>query len=135
MLFTLIDDRDAWMKFFEYFDLVQKIEDATHTNIERLANALSIKFYDISNHALSCELYEEGDVGRSVQFTIDGIMCEARFYATGREELDDSFVEYFIPINNTECLDRVGMSVWLKFIDSETDRVLLNLGEIKSKNK
>lgn len=102
MLFTLIDDRDAWMKFFEYFDLVQKIEDATHTNIERLANALSIKFYNISNRGLSCELYEEGDAGGGVQFTIDGIICEARFYATGSEELDDSFVEYFIPINNTE---------------------------------
>lgn len=50
MLFTLIDDRDAWMKFFEYFDLEQKIEDATHTNIERLANALSIKFYDIRHN-------------------------------------------------------------------------------------
>ena len=135
MLFTLIDDRDAWLKFFEYFDLVQKIKDATHTNIERLANALSIKFYDVSNHGLSCELYEEGDAGRSVQFTIDDIICEARFYATGSEELDDIFVEYFIPINNTECLDRVGMSVWLKFIDSETDNVLLDLGEIKSKNK
>lgn len=91
MLFTLIDDRDAWMKFFEYFDLVQKIEDATHTNIERLANALSIKFYDISNHRLSCELYEEGNAGGGVQFTIDDIICEARFYATGSEELDDSF--------------------------------------------
>lgn len=135
MLFTLIDDRDAWMKFFEYFDLEQKIEDATHTNIERLANALSIKFYDISNHGLSCELYEEGDTGCGVQFTIDDIVCEARFYAAGSEELDDSFVEYFIPINNTECLDRVGMSVWLKFIDAETDKVLLDLGEIKSKNK
>lgn len=135
MLFTLIGDRDAWLKFFEYFDLVQKIEDATHTNIERLANALSIKFYDISNHGLSCELYEEGDAGGGVQFTIDDIICEARFYATGSEELDDSFVEYFIPINNTECLDRVGMSVWLKFIDSETGKVLFDLGEIKSKNK
>lgn len=135
MLFTLIDDRDAWMKFFEYFDLVQKIEDATHTNIERLANALSIKFYDISNHGLSCELYEEGDVGGGVQFTIDDIICEARFYATGSEELDDSFVEYFIPINNTECLDRVGMSVWLTFYDEETNDVLLELEEMQSKNK
>lgn len=135
MLFTLIDDRDAWMKFFEYFDLVDQIEDATYLTVERLADELAKQFYDISNHGLSCELYEEGDVGCSVQFTIDDIVCEARFYATGSEELDDSFVEYFIPINNTECLDRVGMSVWLKFIDSETDRVLLDLGEIKSKNK
>lgn len=135
MLFTLIDDRDAWMKFFEYFDLVQKIEDTTHTNIEKLANALSIKFYDISNHGLSCELYEEGDTGCAVRVTIDNVICEARFYATGSEEIDDVFVEYFIPINNTECLDRVGMSVWLKFIDAETDKVLLDLGEIKSKNK
>ena len=135
MIFTLIDDRDAWMKFFEYFDLVDQIEDATYLTVERLANALSIKFYDISNHGLSCELYEEGDAGRGIQFTIDDIVCEARFYATGSEELDDSFVEYFTPINNTECLDRVGMSVRLKFIDSETDKVLLDLGEIKSKNK
>ena len=135
MLFTLIDDRDAWMKFFEYFDLEQKIKDATCLDIERLADALATEFYDVSNHGLSYELYEEGDAGRGVQFTIDDIICEARFYATGSEEIDDSFVEYFIPINNTECLDRVGMSVWLKFIDSETDKVLLDLGEIKSKNK
>lgn len=81
MLFTLIGDRDAWMKFFEYFDLVQKIEDATHTNIERLANALSIKFYDISNHGLSCELYEEGDAGYSVQFTINESFGIAPFAA------------------------------------------------------
>lgn len=135
MLFTLIDDRDTWMKFFEYFDLEQKIKDAACLDIERLANALATEFYDVSNHGLSCELYEEGDAGRGIQFTIDDIVCEARFYATGSEELDDSFVEYFIPINNTECLDRVGMSVWLKFIDSKTDKVLLDLGEIKSKNK
>ena len=135
MLFTLIDDRDAWMKFFEYFDLVDQIEDATYLPAERLADELAKQFYDISNHGLSCELYEEGDAGRGIQFTIDDIVCEARFYATSSEELDDSFVEYFIPINNTECLDCVGMSVWLKFIDAETDRVLLDLGEIKSKNK
>ena len=135
MLFTLIDDRDSWLKFFEYFDLVDQIEDATYLTVERLADELAKQCYDISNHGLSCELYEEGDVGRGVQFTIDDIICEARFYATGSEELDDVFVEYFIPINNTECLDRVGMSVWLKFIDSETDKVLLDLGEIKSKNK
>ena len=135
MLFTLIDDRDAWMKFFEYFDLADQIEDATYLTVERLADELAKQFYDISNHGLSCELYEEGDAGRGVQFTIDDIICEARFYATGSEGLDDSFVEYFTPINNTECLDRVGMSVWLKFIDAETDKVLLDLGEIKSKNK
>lgn len=135
MLFTLIDDRDAWMKFFEYFDLEQKIKDATCLDIERLADALAAEFYDVSNHGLSCELYEEGDTGYTVRVTVTGVICEARFYATGSEELDDSFVEYFIPINNTECLDRVGMSVWLKFIDSETDKVLLDLGEIKSKNK
>lgn len=135
MLFTLIDDRDSWMKFFEYFDLEQKIKDATRLDIERLADALATEFYDVSNHGLLCELYEEGDTGCTVHVTIDNVICEARFYTTGSEELDDSFVEYFIPINNAECLDRVGMSVWLKFIDAETDKVLLDLGEIKSKNK
>lgn len=123
------------MKFFEYFDLEQKIKDATRLDIERLADALATEFYDVSNHGLLCELYEEGDTGCTVHVTIDNVICEARFYTTGSEELDDSFVEYFIPINNTECLDRVGMSVWLKFIDAETDKVLLDLGEIKSKNK
>lgn len=77
MLFTLIDDRDAWMKFFEYFDLEQKIKDATCLDIERLANALATEFYDVSNHGLSCELYEEGDAGRGIQFTIDDIICDA----------------------------------------------------------
>ena len=135
MLFTLIDDRDARMKFFEYFDLVQKIEDATHTNIERLADALATEFYDVSNHGLSCELYEEGDTGCAVRVTIDNVICEARFYVTGSEEIDDVFVEYFILINNTECLDRVGMSVWLTFYDEETNDVLLELEEMQSKNK
>lgn len=135
MLFTLIDDRDAWMKFFEYFDLEQKIKDATCLDIERLADALATEFYDVSNHGLSCELYEEGDTGYTVRVTVTGVICEARFYATGSEEIDDGFVEYFMPMDNTECLDRVGMSVWLKFIDAETDKVLLDLGEIKSKNK
>ena len=135
MLFTLIDDRDSWMKFFEYFDLEQKITSATRIEIERLADALATEFYDVSNHGLSCELYEEGDVGRGIQFTIDDIICEARFYATGSEELDDDFVEYFMPIDNTECLDRVGMSVWLTFYDEETNDTLLELGEMQSKNK
>ena len=63
MLFTLIDNRDTWMKFFEYFDLEQKIKDATCLDIERLADALATEFYDVSNHGLSCELYEEGDAG------------------------------------------------------------------------
>ena len=135
MLFTLIDDRDAWMKFFEYFDLEQKITNATHIEIERLADALATEFYDMSNHALSYELYEEGDTGRTVRVTIDNVICEARFYATGSEEIDDVFVEYFIPINNTECLDRVGMSVWLTFYNEETNDVLLELGEMQSKNK
>lgn len=135
MLFTLIDERDAWMKFFEYFDLVQKIKDATCLDIERLADALATEFYDVSNHGLSCELYEEGDTGCTVRVTIDNVICEARFYATGSEELDDVFVEHFIPINNTECLDRVGMSVWLTFYDEETNDVLLELEEMQSKNK
>lgn len=135
MLFTLIDDRDAWMKFFEYFDLEQKIKDATCLDIERLADALATEFYDVSNHGLSYELYEQGNTGYTVRVVIDGVACEARFYATGSEEIDDDFIVYFMPIDNTECLDRVGMSVWLKFIDSETDKVLLDLCEIKSKNK
>lgn len=135
MLFTLIDDRDAWMKFFEYFDLEQKIKDVTHTNIERLADALATEFYDVSNHGLSYELYEQGDTGCAVRVTIDGVICEARFYATGSEEIDDDFIAYFMSIDNTECLDRVGMSVWLTFYDEETNDTLLELGEMQSKNK
>lgn len=135
MLFTLIDDRDSWMKFFEYFDLEQKITDATHIETERLADKLATEFYDVSNHGLSCELYEEGNAGYTVRVTIDGIICEARFYATGSEEIDDDFIAYFMPIDNTECLDRVGMSVWLTFYDEETNDTLLELGEMQSKNK
>ena len=135
MLFTLIDDRDSWMKFFEYFDLEQKIKDAAHIEIERLADALATEFYDVSNHGLSYELYGEGNTGYTVRVTIDDIICEARFYATGSEEIDDDFIEYFMSIDNTECLDRVGMSVWLTFYDEETNDTLLDLGEIQSKNK
>lgn len=135
MLFTLIGDRDSWMKFFEYFDLEQKITNATHIEIERLADALATEFYDVSNHGLSYELYEQGNTGYTVRVTIDNVICEARFYATGSEEVDDSFVEYFIPINNTECLDRVGMSIWLTFYDEETNDTLLELEEMQSKNK
>ena len=50
MLFTLIDDRDAWMKFFEYFDLVDQIEDATYLTVERLADELAKQFYDIRHN-------------------------------------------------------------------------------------
>lgn len=135
MLFTLIDDRDSWMKFFEYFDLEQKIKDATRVEIERLANMLATEFYDVSNHGLSYELYEEGNTGYTVRVTIDSVICEARFYATGSEEIDDDFVEYFMPMDNTECLDRVGMSVWLTFYDEKTNDTLLELGEMQSKNK
>ena len=103
MLFTLIDDRDSWMKFFEYFDLEQKIKDVTHIEIERLADALATEFYDVSNHGLSYELYEQGDAGCAVRVTIEGVICEARFYATGSEEIDDDFIAYFMPIDNTEC--------------------------------
>lgn len=78
MLFTLIDDRDAWMKFFEYFDLVQKIEDTTHTNIERLANALSIKFYNVSKHALMSELYEYGNAGYNIIFDSSSITSNVK---------------------------------------------------------
>lgn len=134
MLFTLIDDRDAWMKFFEYFDLVQKIEDATHTNIERLANALSIKFYNVSKHALTSELYEYGNAGYNIRFTIDSVECEAYIYADGSEVVDDVFVEYFAP-GDTDCVTTVGMTISLTFYDAETNDVLLELGEIKSKNK
>ena len=84
---------------------------------------------------MSCELYEEGDAGCTVRVTVEGVICEARFYATGSEEIDDDFVEYFMSIDNTECLDRVGMSIWLTFYDEETNDTLLELGEMQSKNK
>lgn len=134
MLFTLIDDRDSWMKFFEYFDLVQKIEDATHTNIERLANALSIKFYNVSKHALMSELYEYGNAGYNIRFVIDNVECEAYIHADGSEVVDDAFAEYFAP-GDTDCVTTVGMTISLTFYDAETNDTLLDLGEIKSKNK
>lgn len=122
------------MKFFEYFDLVQKIEDATHTNIERLANALSIKFYNVSKYALTSELYEYGNAGYNIRFVIDSVECEAYVYADGSEAVDDALAEYFAP-GDTDCITTVGMTISLAFYDAETNDTLLELGEIKSKNK
>lgn len=134
MLFTLIDDRDAWLKFFEYFDLEQKITSATHIEIERLANMLANKFYNVSTFALTSELYEYGNAGYNIRFTIDDVECEVYIYADGSEVVDDAFAEYFAP-GDTDCVTTVGMTISLTFYDAETNNTLLDLGEIKSKNK
>lgn len=134
MLFTLIDDRDSWLKFFEYFDLEQKIKDATHIEIERLVNMLANKFYSVSKYALTSELYEYGNTGYNIRFTIDDVECEVYIYADGSEVVDDAFAEYFAP-GDTDCVTTVGMTVSLTFYDAETNDTLLDLEEIKSKNK
>ena len=131
MLFTLIDDRDAWLKFFEYFDLEQKIKDATHIEIERLANMLA---NNVSIFTLTSELYEYGNAGYNIRFTIDDVECEVYIYADGSEAVDDAFAEYFAP-GDTDCVMTVGMTISLTFYDAETNSTLLDLGEIKSKNK
>lgn len=134
MLFTLIDDRDSWMKFFEYFDLEQKIKDVTRIEIERLANMFANKFYNVSKYALTSELYEYGSAGYNIRFTIDDVECEVYIYADGSEVVDDAFAEYFAP-GDTDCATTVGMTISLTFYDAETNDTLLDLGEIKSKNK
>lgn len=134
MLFTLIDDRDAWMKFFEYFDLVQKIEDATCLDIERLADALARRLDINRTNYLVEELHEYGEANYLFQVTIDDISCNGEIYCDGSEVVDDAFIEYFSP-GDTEFCASVGMTISLTFVNAETDKVLLDLKEIKSKNK
>lgn len=134
MIFTVIDSEEAWLKFFEYFDLADQIEDATYLTIDRLANALARRLDANRTGHLVEELHEYGDANYLFQLTLDDIICNGEIYCDGSEVVDDSFIEYFSP-GDTEFLASVGMTISLTFVDAETDKVLLDLKEIKSKNK
>lgn len=117
MLFTLIDDRDAWLKFFEYFDLEQKIEDATCLDIERLADALARRLDINRTNYLVEELHEYGEANYLFQVTIDDISCNGEIYCDDSEVVDDAFIEYFSP-GDTEFCASVGMTISLTFVNA-----------------
>jgi len=134
MIFTVIDSEEAWVKFFEYFDLVDQIEDATYLTIDRLASALARRLDINRTNYLVEELHEYGEANYLFQVTIDDIICNGEIYCDGSDVVDDAFIEYFSP-GDTEFCASVGMTISLTFVNAETDKVLLDLKEIKSKNK